>query len=82
VAGGLSAAEPWEVVGVSELFFVSFSSMETALVSTKGRESRAESHGSAARLLVLGTEVLHDVGVPAASCFAQMHAWRYPEIVL
>jgi len=55
VAGGLSVAEPWEVAGVSELFFVSFSSMETALVSTIGRESRAESHGSSARLLVHGT---------------------------
>ena len=82
MAGGLSAAEPWEVAGVSELFFVSFSSMETALVSTKGRESRAESHGSAARLLVPGTEVLHGGGVAPPSCFAHSRGWRYPLVVL
>jgi hypothetical protein len=35
VPGGLSAAEPWEV---AEPSFLSFSSIETALVSTKGRE--------------------------------------------
>ncbi len=40
--GGLSAAEPWEV---AEPSFLSFSSMETALVSMKGREPGSESHG-------------------------------------
>jgi len=42
VPGGLSAAEPWEVV---EPFFFSFSSMVTALVTVKGREPEPESHG-------------------------------------
>ena len=79
MAGGLSAAEPWEV---AEPFFLSFSSMETALVSVKGREPRAESHGLAARLLVPETEVLHGVGSPTASCFAHSCGWRYLVAVL